>query len=128
MKLLNKRRLLAVGGMGLLLGGAALVAGSDVCLSAYVLQGVKVPSCPDGRFRQTAHLTARNLGREGTGEVRLWVLAYGMGKGAGALLQAPVRRLEVALVLVDPAARRRRWRPRAAGGRRTPTPAPSPGP
>jgi hypothetical protein len=86
---------------GVLLAAVALWASRDVCVSAWLFQGVKVPHCPDGRFRQTVGLRAESLAREGTGYVTVWAYAHGAGKSPGERLQAPVRRLEAKLLLVD---------------------------
>ncbi len=104
------RRWLVGGGIGLLLAGVALLgATSDVCLSAWLFKGVKVSHCPDGRFRQTVHVSAEGLAREATGEVRVWALARGLNsKYPEAQLESRTRRLEASLVLVD------------AGGKETP--------
>jgi hypothetical protein len=84
---------------------AGLVAGfawatSDVCVSAWAFQGVKVPRCPDGRFRQTVELRLNGLARETTGNVIVTAEAHGVAEPAWSL-GAPVRRLEASLFLVD---------------------------
>ncbi len=85
---------------------AGLVAGlvgwatSDVCVSAWAFQGVKVPRCPEGRFRQTVELRLDGLARETTGTVFVSAEAHGIAELAWRL-RAPVRRLEASLFLVD---------------------------
>jgi hypothetical protein len=93
------RRALVIAGV--LLGAVALWASWDVCVSAWLFQGVKVPHCPDGRFRQTVSLRAESLAREGTGFVTVWAEAHAAGNSPGARMRAPVRRLEAELLLVD---------------------------
>ncbi|XXF78927.1 MG2 domain-containing protein [Myxococcaceae bacterium GXIMD 01537] len=104
MQLTIDRRSLVVLGVGLLLGGGVFVARSGPCLSAWLFQGVKVPVCPDGRMRQTAHLSAESLRRGTPGEVRVWAEALGVQKGdRWPQMKAPVRRVEAALAVVDSA-------------------------
>ncbi|WP_309895620.1 MG2 domain-containing protein [Archangium sp.] len=86
---------------------AALVLGvmgwatSNVCVSAWVLQGVKVRHCPEGRFRQKLELRAEGLAREASGHVFVSAEAHGVTKLSWQKLLAPVRRLDASLVLVD---------------------------
>ncbi|HEX8819017.1 MAG TPA: MG2 domain-containing protein [Archangium sp.] len=86
---------------------AVLVSGvvgwvtSDVCVSAWAFQGVKVPRCPDGRFRQTLSLRVDGLARESTGSVYVSAEAHGVTKRDWERLLAPVRRVEASLFLVD---------------------------
>ncbi|HZI12330.1 MAG TPA: MG2 domain-containing protein [Myxococcus sp.] len=76
-------------------------ATSDVCVSAWVFQGVKVPRCPEGRFRQTLGLRVEGLSRETSGSVSVSAQAHGVTKLAWRKLLAPVRRLDASLFLVD---------------------------
>ncbi|WP_224363847.1 MG2 domain-containing protein [Hyalangium versicolor] len=99
----SRRRLIA-GGIGVALVGVVLaIASSQVCLSAWLFQGVKVPQCPDGRWRQTAGVAVDGLARERSGIVRVWAMAHGVGKPHGEELLSRVRRLEAQLVLLDAA-------------------------
>ncbi len=61
---LNRR--VALGVTAVLAVGLVGWATSDVCVSAWVFQGVKVNRCPDGNFRQTVGLRADGLAREAT--------------------------------------------------------------
>lgn len=83
-----------------LFAGVVGWATSDVCVFAWVFQGVKVPHCPDGRFRQTLGLRVDGLAREATGTVYVSAEAHGISDRVGPL-QSPVRRLEASLFLVD---------------------------
>ncbi|MGE6756868.1 MG2 domain-containing protein [Corallococcus interemptor] len=105
-----QRRRWVAGGLGLLLlgGGLAFVA-SGRCLSAWVFQGVEVPWCPDGEFRQTVGLFADGLARGGSSRVRVWAEAYGVD-AKGTVFGATVGRGSAALFLVD------------ASGKETPLP------
>ncbi len=101
MNVRSRRRLIA-GGIGVALAGVVLaIISSQVCLSAWLFQGVRVPQCPDGHFRQTAGLRADGLARERSGTVRVWAMAHGVGKSHGQELLARVRRAEAQLVLLD---------------------------
>src|SRR5512140_2509465 len=103
MNVRSRRRLIA-GGIGVALAGLALaIISSHVCLSAWLFQGVRVPQCPDGHFRQTAGLQAYGLARERTGTVQVWAMAHGVGKAHGQELLSRVRRAEAQLVLLDAA-------------------------
>ena len=73
---------------------------ADVCVSTWVMQGVKLRKCPDGRLRQSVGLEARGLAREAPGFVGLWARAHGVDD-KGLRMAAPVRRLEATLSLVD---------------------------
>jgi hypothetical protein len=95
---LNRR--VAGGLVAVLFAGLVGWATSDVCVSAWALQGVKVPHCPDGRFRQTLGLRVDGLAREATGTVHVSAEAHGATERAGPL-RSPVRRLEASLFLVD---------------------------
>ena len=72
----------------------------DDCVSTWLFQGVKTSECPDGNLRQTVTLEARNLTREAEGFVIVGANGHGV-TGSGAALQAPVRRIEPGLFLVD---------------------------
>jgi hypothetical protein len=96
-----RRRLLAGGLATFLVGGALAVASWDVCLSAWVLRGVKVPRCPDGQFRQTAGLNAYGLARGVAGPVSVWAQAHAPDPRDGGLMESRVRRGSAALFLVD---------------------------
>ncbi|MCY1074131.1 MG2 domain-containing protein [Archangium lansingense] len=91
----------ALGITAVLALGLVWWATSDVCVSAWVFQGVKVNRCPDGNFRQTVGLRVDGLAREVTGAVQVSALAHGVTENAGERLSAPVRRLEASLFLVD---------------------------
>ncbi|MBN1207036.1 MAG: hypothetical protein JXB05_19280 [Myxococcaceae bacterium] len=101
MKVRSRRWLLAGGFGGVLAGVALAIITSQVCLSAWIFQGVRVPQCPEGRFRQTASLRVHGLARERTGTVYVWALAHGAGRLRGEELRAQVRRVEAQLVLLD---------------------------
>ncbi|PTL81641.1 MG2 domain-containing protein [Vitiosangium sp. GDMCC 1.1324] len=96
---LNRRVALGIA-VGLVVGLVGW-ATSDVCVSAWVFQGVKVPRCPDGRLRQVVGLRVDGLAREATGHVFVSAEAYGVTTRAWEQLRAPVRRLEASLFLVD---------------------------
>ncbi|MGZ3461590.1 MAG: MG2 domain-containing protein, partial [Archangium sp.] len=97
---LNRR--VGLGIAAVLVLGVVGWATSDVCVSAWVFQGVKVPRCPEGRLRQTPGLHAEGLAREATGTVFVSAEAHGV-TGLAERLSAPVRRLEASLFLVDSA-------------------------
>jgi len=103
MNVRSRRRLVAGGICAVLAGVSLAVVSSQVCLSAWLLQGVRVGQCPDGRFRQTVGLQVGGLARERTGTVRVWALAHGVGKSYGEQLQARMRPSEAQLVLLDAA-------------------------
>ncbi|WP_342378597.1 MG2 domain-containing protein [Myxococcus stipitatus] len=95
------RRRWKTGGLGaLVLLGVWVLVAWDVCLSAWVLSGVKVPQCPDGRFRQTVAVSVTELGRGLPGTVRVWADAHAPN-AVGALMSARVRRGSAELFLVD---------------------------
>ncbi|MFP2903155.1 hypothetical protein ACLEQD_43835, partial [Corallococcus sp. 4LFB] len=98
-----QRRRWVAGGLGLLLlgGGLAYVA-SGRCLSAWMFQGVDVPVCPDGEFRQTVGLGANGLARGASVQVGVWAEAHGVD-AKGLALKAYVDRGTAALFLVDAA-------------------------
>jgi hypothetical protein len=98
---LNRRVTLGIAAV--LVVGLVGWATSDVCVSAWVFQGVKVPRCPDGRFRQTPGLRVDGLAREATGTVFVSAEAHGVTSRAWEQLSAPVRRLDASLFLVDAA-------------------------
>ncbi|KFA89840.1 MG2 domain-containing protein [Archangium violaceum] len=93
-------RRVALGIAAVVVVGLVRWATSDVCVSAWAFQGVKVYRCPDGDFRQTLGLRADGLAREATGSVQVSAEAHGI-TDAQILLNAPVRRLEASLFLVD---------------------------
>src|SRR5690242_9367083 len=95
---LNRRVALGIA-VGLVVGLVGW-ATSDVCVSAWVFQGVKVPRCPDGRLRQVVGLRVDGLAREATGHVFVSAEAHGVTTRAWEQLRAPVRRLEASLFLV----------------------------
>ncbi|NBD13730.1 MG2 domain-containing protein [Corallococcus silvisoli] len=98
-----QRRRWVAGGIGLLLlGGALAEAASGRCLSAWVFQGVEVPLCPDGAFRQTVGVSAQALARGASGRVVVWAVAHGVD-AEGDVLQAGVSRGTAELFLVDAA-------------------------
>ncbi|HYI00840.1 MG2 domain-containing protein [Hyalangium sp.] len=99
----RSRRSLIAGGIFVVLAGVALaIVSSEVCLSAWLFQGVQVKQCPEGRFRQTVGFEIDSLARERMGFVRVWALAHGMSARNTRLL-ARMSRLEVQLVLLDAA-------------------------
>ncbi|MFY0526047.1 MG2 domain-containing protein [Archangium gephyra] len=108
-------RRVALGIAAVLAVGLVRWATSDVCVSAWVFQGVKVDRCPDGNFRQTVGLRAEGLAREATGTLHVSAEAHGATRNAWERLSAPVRRLEASLFLVDaegkesPLAPEERW-------------------
>ncbi|WP_253910735.1 MG2 domain-containing protein [Pyxidicoccus fallax] len=106
---IRNRRLLAGGLAALLVGGTLAVASWDVCLSAWVLHGVEVPRCPDGRFRQTVGLNAHGLSRGLAGPVFVWAEAQAPD-ALGGMLKGRVGRGTAELFLVD------------ADGKQTPLP------
>ncbi|HEY0092904.1 MAG TPA: MG2 domain-containing protein, partial [Archangium sp.] len=91
----------ALGIAAVLVVGLVGWATSDVCVSAWVFQGVKVHRCPDGNFRQTVELRADGLAREATGTLHVSAEAHGATGDTWERLSAPVRRLEASLFLVD---------------------------
>ncbi|NTX64964.1 hypothetical protein HUA74_30350 [Myxococcus sp. CA051A] len=95
------RRRAKKGGLAaLLLVGVWAFAAWDVCLSAWVLRGVKVPQCPDGQFRQTVGLDVRSVARGLSGRVIIWADAHAPD-ARGSLMTARVRRGSAELFLVD---------------------------
>ncbi|MCP3136015.1 MG2 domain-containing protein [Pyxidicoccus xibeiensis] len=96
-----RRRLLAGGLAVFLVGGALAVASWDVCLSARVLRGVKVPRCPDGAFRQTVGLNAHGLSRGISGPVSVWAQAHAPDPRFDGMMQGRVTRGFAELFLVD---------------------------
>ncbi|HSP80011.1 MAG TPA: MG2 domain-containing protein, partial [Myxococcaceae bacterium] len=88
-------------GLAVLLGVSWLWATSDVCVSAWVFQGVEVNRCPDGRLRQTVGLRAEGLARERTGSVTVWATAHGQAESPRERLYGSVWRREARLFLVD---------------------------
>lgn len=94
------RRRWKTGGLLALLVGAGVFAAWDVCLSAWVLRGVKVPQCPDGAFRQTVAVSFQELGRDLPGTVSVWADAHAPD-ARGALMSSRVRRGSAELFLVD---------------------------
>lgn len=114
---LNRR--VALGIAAVLAVGLVGWATSDVCVSTWVFQGVKVPRCPDGRLRQTVSLRADALARESTGFVHVSAEAHGVTSRAWEQLSAPVRRLDARLFLVDAAGKEsplqpeKRWEQRS---------------
>jgi hypothetical protein len=101
MKVQSRRWLVASGISAVLAGLALTIVSSQLCLSAWLFQGVEVHQCPDGRFRQTVGLELNGLARERTGTVRVWATAHGVGKRYGAELLSNVSRAEASLVLLD---------------------------
>ncbi len=98
----RSRRWLIAGGLGVMLASAAVTyAASKVCLSAWVLDGVRVKRCPDGRLRQTVNMRVEGLARERTGTVRVWAQAHGAGKARGQQVHGSVRRAQARLVLLS---------------------------
>ncbi|WP_174260491.1 MG2 domain-containing protein [Myxococcus xanthus] len=97
----RRRRLLGGGLAALLVGGAVAFASWDVCLSAWVLRGVKVPSCPDGQFRQVVEVHGSGLARGDTGQVMVVTHALAPHPESGQLMKAPVTKGTAAVFLVD---------------------------
>lgn len=98
----RSRRWLIAGGVTVVLAGVVVaIAATQVCLSAWLFQGVQVAHCPDGRFRQTVSLQVQELARERTGIVRVWAMAHGVRERSGQELLARVQRLEAQLTLLD---------------------------
>jgi hypothetical protein len=114
----RSRRWWVAGGIGAVLAGVSLaIISSQVCLSAWLFQGVRVDQCPDGRFRQTVGMQVDGLARERTGFVRLWALAHGVGEGDGGRLQARLSPSEAQLVLLDSAGKETPLKPEKAWAR-----------
>lgn len=103
MNVRSRRRLIAGGVFAVLAGITLAVLSSQVCLSAWLFQGVRVEQCPDGRFRQTVALQVGALARERSGSVRVWAMAHGVGKKYGEPLVARVGASKAELVLLDAA-------------------------
>ncbi|QDE88161.1 hypothetical protein BHS06_03875 [Myxococcus xanthus] len=97
----RRRRLLGGGLAALLVGGAIAFASWDVCLSAWVLRGVKVPSCPDGQFRQVVEVHGSGLARGDTGQVVVMTHALAPHPESGQMMKAPVTKGTAAVFLVD---------------------------
>lgn len=97
----RRRRLLGGGLAALLVGGAVAFASWDVCLSAWVLQGVKVPSCPDGQFRQVVEVHGTGLARGNTAQVLVVAHALAPHPESGQMMKAPVTKGSAAVFLVD---------------------------
>ncbi|MCY1046351.1 MG2 domain-containing protein [Corallococcus sp. bb12-1] len=99
----NHRQRWVAGGLGLLvLGGSLAYVASGRCLSAWVFQGVEVPRCPDGKFRQTAGVSAHGLARGASSRVSVWADAHAVDERGNAL-KARVGRGSTELFLVDAA-------------------------
>ena len=100
----RSRRWLVASGISAVVAALALtLVSSQLCLSAWLFQGVRVDQCPDGSLRQTVGLQMDGLARERTGTVRVWAMAHGVGKRYGVELQSSVRRAKASLVLLDAA-------------------------
>jgi hypothetical protein len=92
---------LIAGGLAVVGTGVALaILASELCLSAWLFQGVSMAQCPDGRLRQTARLQVLELARERTGFVNVWAMAHGITE-YGLPLEAQVRGAEAQLFLLD---------------------------
>lgn len=100
MQVQSKRRKWALAAGALLVAAAALWVSSQVCVSAWVLQGASLPHCPEGRLRQVVALAGRDLAREREGTVEVWARAEGVDSEGQRLVDA-LRRVEVQLSLVD---------------------------
>ncbi|HZI15647.1 MAG TPA: MG2 domain-containing protein, partial [Myxococcus sp.] len=99
----SRRRWLTGGLAVVLVGGGLALASWDVCLSAWALHGVKVPSCPEGRFRQTAGVNGSWQGRGKPGSVSVWAQAHAPYQNYGGLMEARVERGTAEVFLVDAA-------------------------
>ncbi|RKH33795.1 MG2 domain-containing protein [Corallococcus sicarius] len=98
-----QRRWWVAGGLGVVLvGGGLAMAASGRCLSAWVFQGVEVPQCPDGAFRQTVGLSAEGLARGASSRVAIWAEAHGVDEHGNAL-RGRVGRGTAVLSLLDAA-------------------------
>ncbi|RYZ43568.1 MAG: hypothetical protein EOO71_03150 [Myxococcaceae bacterium] len=99
----NHRRRWVTGGLGLLVvGGGLLYMASGRCLSAWAFQGVEIARCPDGKFRQTAGLSAQGLARGASSRVSVWAEAHAVDED-GQALRGRVGRGSAELFLVDAA-------------------------
>ncbi|WP_426756888.1 MG2 domain-containing protein [Myxococcus sp. Y35] len=97
-----RRRRLLVGGLAaLLVGGGVALANWDMCLSAWVLKGVEVPSCPDGQFRQLLEVHGSGLTRGGEGNITLMAHALAPHPATGEVMRGRVTRGTAAVFLVD---------------------------
>lgn len=101
MNVRSRRRLIAGGICAVFAAVTLAVLSSQVCLSAWLFQGVRVAQCPDGRFRQTVGLEVGGLARERSGYVRVWAQAHGVSKKYSAPLLAAVAPSKAELVLLD---------------------------
>ncbi|AKF79561.1 hypothetical protein MFUL124B02_04580 [Myxococcus fulvus 124B02] len=97
---LRRRPWLTGGLVAFLLVGLWAFTAWDVCVSTWMLRGVKLARCPVGTLRQTVSLGAQGLGRNLPGEVFAWADAHGVDS-RGERMTARVRRGSVALFLVD---------------------------
>lgn len=82
-------------------GGVYLFISRQICLSAWLLDGIRVDRCPDGRVRQTLVVDAASLRRGAAGAVHVGAIGHYTRAGADADLAAPVGRLTAELTLVD---------------------------
>src|SRR5262249_24760117 len=88
-------------GLGLLL--VWILGGSqEVCQETSLRYGLGLPTCPDGRIRQTAHVEVAGLRRGAPGTIAIGAVANYTTRDADAVQTAEVPKLtSVELALVD---------------------------
>src|SRR5690349_16978811 len=83
------RRLLV--GLLLFAGLALAFTATQICLPAFVLNGVLIDRCADGDFRQTLRLVGQDLRRGTTGHVLLSATAHYTEHDADEALSTAIR-------------------------------------
>lgn len=86
-----------------LVGAALAYTASEVCIRAWVFDGILVPSCPAGEIRPVYHLAASGARRGHPAWITVHGQAHYTTGPSDADLSAGLRRLSVELSIVDPA-------------------------
>ncbi len=81
---------------------AALIASTQVCLSAGFSTGLWLDECPDGELRQTINVYAPNLSRGAKSRITVRTNALYTTGGADTRFSEAITKLSPALVLVSP--------------------------
>jgi hypothetical protein len=97
----RRRRILFFIALGLVLS-VLLIISSRICISAYILDGVLVGRCPDGKLVQSLFLDAQRLRRKGEGTVRVGARASYTVATSDQEVQVAVRRISADVFLVKP--------------------------
>lgn len=88
--------------LGVCVAFALLVLQANLCLRAWLLDGIVVPECPDGALTQTVFVDAWGLRRGAEGVVRVGALAHYTVDRADLALSSPIRRVDAKAWLVKP--------------------------